>query len=82
MVHGGLVGWPSQPNTEGLGHKPGSSVVVAGGNPDKVDEGWGLAGTSSFRSILEQGVHGITIRAPQGLAPHLGNPKRGTNLMS
>ena len=43
----GPLGWPSQPNTEGLGHKPGSSVVPSGSNPDKADGDWGPAGTSS-----------------------------------
>ena len=58
MVHWGTVGWPSQPNTEGLGHKPGSSVVASGGNPGKVDGGQGPAGTSSFGGTL--GPLGVT----------------------
>ena len=58
--------WPGRlafsANTEGLQHKPGSSVVASGGNSDKVDGGWGLAGTSSSGCILGQGVQ----YSPQG----------------
>ena len=41
MAHWGIVGWPCQPNNEGLGHKPGSSMVASGINPDRIDGGWG-----------------------------------------
>ena len=75
-----MVGWPSQPNTEGLGHKPGSSVVASGGNPDKVDGVRDQQEHLPLDAFWGRG-HGIVLRVPEGLTPHLGNLKRGTNLM-
>ena len=74
MVHWGLAGWPSQPNTEGPGHKPGSSVALLGNNPQMVDRGQGPAGTFFFVCILGQ-HHGKVLRVPKGPAPNRGISK-------
>ena len=50
------MGWPSQPSTEGLGHKPGSSMVVSVGNHGKAGGSRQLAGTFSSGCILGQGA--------------------------